>query len=109
MDVIYALKIVWGGFMGCMGEGKIVLEEKKRDGFVGFDREKEREERFGGEGGMEDCGKKKEDGGKRNGANLDLIVYGRIYGFICKMFTWHFLIGGCKTGFYTSSLLNLIS
>ena len=37
--------------MGCMGEGKIVLEEKKRDGFVGFDREKEREERFGGGGG----------------------------------------------------------
>ena len=28
-----------------------------------------------------------EDGGKRNGENLDLIVYSRIYGFICKMLT----------------------
>ena len=29
----------------------MVLVEKKRDGFVGFDREKEREERFEGGGG----------------------------------------------------------
>ena len=42
---------------------------------------------------MEDGGKKKGDNGKRNGENLDLIVYGRIYGFICKMLTSHFLIG----------------
>ena len=41
----------------------------------------------GGGGGMEDCGKKKGDGVKRNGANLDLIVCGTIFGFICKMFT----------------------
>jgi hypothetical protein len=58
---------------------------------------------------MEDGGKKKGDSGKRNGENLDLIVYGRIYGFICKMLTSHFLIGVCKIRFYTSSLLNLIS
>jgi hypothetical protein len=36
--------------MGCIGEGKMILVEKKRDGFMGFDREKEREERFGGVG-----------------------------------------------------------
>ncbi len=41
---------------------------------------------------MEDGGKKKGDSGKRNGENLDLIVYGRIYDFICKMLTSHFLI-----------------
>jgi hypothetical protein len=45
--------------------------------------------------------------GRRNRENLDVIVCDRIYGFICKMLTWHFLIGGYKTGFYTSSLLNL--
>jgi hypothetical protein len=50
-----------------------------------------------------------EDGGKRNGENLDLITCGRIYGFIYKMLTCHFLIGVCKIGFYTSFLLNLIS
>ena len=45
---------------------------------------------------------------RRNRENLDLIVCGRIYGFICKMLTWHFLIERCKTGFYTRFLLNLI-
>ena len=51
---------------------------------------------------MEDSGKNKGDGGKRNGENLDLIVCGRIYGFICKILTCHFLIE-----VYTSFLLNL--
>ena len=71
-----------------------VLRERKRDLGVGA--------------AIEDGGKKKGDSGKRYGENLDLIVCGTIYSFICKMLTWHFLIGGCKTRFYTSSLLNLI-
>ena len=41
--------------------------------------------------------------------DLDLIVCGKIYDFICKMLTYHFFTGVCKTGFYTNSLLNLIS
>ena len=73
-------------------------------------RERKRGKRDLGVGAaMEDGGKKKGDGGKRNGENLDLIVCGKIYGFICKMLTCHFLIEVCKTGFYTSSLLILIS
>ena len=55
---------------------------------MGLEREEERGKRdLGVEAAIEDCGKKKGDGGKRNGENLDLIVCGRIYGFICKMLT----------------------
>ena len=49
-------------------------------------RERKRGKRDLGVGAaMEDGGKKKGDGWKRNGENLDLIVCGKIYGFICKM------------------------
>ena len=75
---------------------------RKRNGFVGFERE---EERFwvGGQPWM--TVKKK----KKNQKNWILIVCVWVYCFICTMLTWHFPIGGCKTQFYTDSLLNLIS
>ena len=56
--------------MGCIGEGKLVLEERERGWFVGFEREEEREERFGGGAAMEDGGKKKGDGGKNKWRNF---------------------------------------
>ena len=43
-------------------------------------------------------GRRKEMVKRRKREKLDLIVCGRIYGFICKMLTCHFQIGGCKTG-----------
>ena len=73
---------------------------RKRDGFVGFEGE---EERFWGEGQPWMTVKKIFQ------KNWILIVCVWVYCFICKMLTWHFPIGGCKTQFYTSSLLNLIS
>ena len=38
-----------------------------------------------------------------------LIVCGKFFSFSCKMSTWHVQIGGCKTQFYTQSVLNLLS
>ena len=34
---------------------------------------------------------------RRKREEIDLIVCGWVYGFICKMFMWHPQIGGCKT------------
>jgi hypothetical protein len=78
----------------------------ERDGFAGFERGREI---WGWGRPWKTVGRRKETVGRRIRENLDLIVCGRIYGFICKMLRWHFLIGGCKTGFYISSLLNSIS
>ena len=71
----------------------------ERYGFVGFEKEEERKERFGGGVDMVEG---------ENEKNWILIVCGKIYCFICKILMWHVWIGGCIMRFYTCYLLNLI-
>ena len=61
----------------------------ERDGFVGFEREEEREERFGVGAAMRDSEEK-----RRRREKLDWIECGNVYGFNCKILMWHFQIGG---------------
>ena len=67
---------MWDAINTKTNEEKMVLVEKKRG---------KRDLEVGA--AMEDGGKKQGDGEERNGENLDLIVCGKIYGFICKMLT----------------------
>ena len=61
---------------------------------MGFEREEEREREIWGVGvAMGDSEKKKE--GERKWI---LIVCGKVYCIICKMFMWHVWIGVCKIG-----------
>ena len=52
----------------------------ERYGFVGFEKEEERKERFGGGVDMAEG---------ENEKNWILIVCGKIYCFICKILMWH--------------------
>ena len=97
-------------------------EKKKKQSkiFMGLRGLDVRKDGFGGrEMGLWVLRKRKRDFGvggshgwrwkKKFKKNWILIVCVWVYCFICKMLTWRFWIRGCKTQFYTSSLLNLIS
>ncbi len=75
-----------GGFVGWIGEGMMILGEGEK-WICGF-WERKRDLGVGCSHGRRWEEEKRE---------LDLIVYSRVYGFICKILMWHYQIGKCKT------------